>query len=300
MSCIPSSATFAAQVVADRIETVKVCTTRNELALALAETSGIRALVMTMGALHDGHAQLLKAARAQADTVVASVYVNPLQFGPNEDYEAYPRPVEADVALLESEGVDVAFLPTDEDIYPRTPLVRIDPGPVATILEGATRPGHFAGVLQIVHKVFNLVHPDMAYFGQKDAQQLALVRTMVDDLNMGIDIRPVPIKRDESGLALSSRNSYLSEAERQQALALSSALRHGRELAEAGAGVAEVRESVRGELVGAEGVRLDYLHLVDPATFQQMDDNAHGEGLLVTAAYVGSTRLIDNMEVTIR
>lgn len=255
---------------------------------------------MTMGALHDGHAQLLKAARSAADTVVASVYVNPLQFGPDEDYAAYPRPVADDLALLEREGVEVAFLPVDDDIYPRQPLVRIDPGPVATILEGATRPGHFAGVLQIVHKVFNLVRPDMTFFGQKDAQQLALVRTMVDDLNMGIDVRAVPIKRDDSGLALSSRNSYLSSTERRQALALSAALRHGCELAAAGAGVAEIRDTVRFELEGAQGVRLDYLHLVDPATFQQLDDDAHGTGLLVTAAYVGHTRLIDNMELVIR
>ena len=279
---------------------MEICRTRSELASALAKADGTRALVMTMGALHDGHAQLLKAARAAAQTVVASVYVNPLQFGPNEDYAAYPRTEAADLALLEREGVDVAFLPTNDEMYPREPLVRIDPGPMTRVLEGATRPGHFAGVLQVVHKVFNLVRPDMTFFGQKDAQQLALVRTMVDDLDMSIDVRAVPIKRDESGLALSSRNSYLSDAERAQALALSTALRRGVELAESGASAGEVRDSVRAQLHAADGVRLDYLHLVDPATFAFLDDHAHGPGLLVTAAYVGPTRLIDNMEVELR
>ncbi|WP_406709900.1 pantoate--beta-alanine ligase [Trueperella pyogenes] len=278
---------------------MEICRTRSELASALEKTCGTRALVMTMGALHDGHAQLLKAARAAAQTVVASVYVNPLQFGPNEDYAAYPRPEEEDLALLEREGVDVAYLPTDEDMYPREPLVRIDPGPVATILEGATRPGHFAGVLQVVHKVFNLVAPDMTFFGQKDAQQLALVRTMVEDLDMGIDVRAVPIKREASGLAMSSRNTYLSNAERAQARAISAALAHGCELAAAGASAAEVRRSARAKLEDADGVRLDYLHLVNPVTFESLVDDAHGAGLLVAAAYVGSTRLIDNMEVVL-
>lgn len=276
---------------------MEICRTRSELAAALAKADGTRALVMTMGALHDGHAQLLKAARAAAQTVVASVYVNPLQFGPNEDFAAYPRTEAADLALLEREGVDIAFLPTDEDIYPREPLVRIDPGPMARVLEGATRPTHFAGVLQIVHKVFNLVRPDMSFFGQKDAQQLALVRTMVADLNMGIDVRAVPIKRDQSGLALSSRNSYLSDTERTQALALSAALRHGVQLAASGVSAGEVRDSVRAELHAAPGIRVDYLHLVDPSTFAFLEDDVHGPGLLVAAAYVGPTRLIDNMEV---
>lgn len=255
---------------------------------------------MTMGALHDGHAQLLKAGREAADVLVASVYVNPLQFGPNEDFDAYPRPVDADLALLEREGTDIAFLPTDDQMYPREPLVRIDPGSIATILEGKTRPGHFAGVLQVVHKVFNLVRPDMTFFGQKDAQQLALVRTMVEDLNMGIDVRPVPIKRDDDGLALSSRNSYLSADERSQALAISGALRAGREAADAGATATEVLGTARSAIAEADGVVLDYLVLVNPDTFEELAPGVTGRGLLAAAAWVGTTRLIDNMEVELR
>ena len=232
--------------------------------------------------------------------LVASVYVNPLQFGPNEDFDAYPRPVDADLALLEREGTDIAFLPTDDQMYPREPLVRIDPGPIATILEGKTRPGHFAGVLQVVHKVFNLVRPDMTFFGQKDAQQLALVRTMVEDLNMGIDVRPVPIKRDDDGLALSSRNSYLSADERSQALAISGALRAGREAADAGATAAEVLGTARSAIAEADGVVLDYLVLVNPDTFEELAPGVTGRGLLAAAAWVGTTRLIDNMEVELR
>jgi len=279
---------------------VKICKTRHELAAALDEQPGTRALVMTMGALHHGHAELLKAGREAADVLVASVYVNPPQFGPTEDFAAYPRPVESDLALLEREGVDVVFLPSDEEMYPRAPLVRIDPGPIATILEGQTRPGHFAGVLQVVHKVFNLVRPDMTFFGQKDAQQLALVQTMVDDLNMGIDVRPVPIKRDADGLALSSRNSYLSDHERQQALAIHAALRAGNEAAEAGAPAVEVHVTALSAIAEADGVVLDYLLLVDPDTFEELPPDATGRGMLVAAAKVGTTRLIDNMEVELR
>lgn len=255
---------------------------------------------MTMGALHEGHQQLLRAGREAAEVLVASVYVNPLQFGPNEDFEAYPRPVESDLAILDSEGVDVAFLPSDEEVYPRKPLVRIDPGPVATVLEGVTRPGHFAGVLQIVHKVFNLVRPDVTFFGQKDAQQLALVRTMVADLNMGIDVRAVPIKRDADGLALSSRNAYLSPEERNRALAIPASLTAGQEAARAGASAAETLAAAHDKLSAALGVEIDYLKLVNPHTFEELEPDALGRGLFVAAAYVGATRLIDNMEVELR
>lgn len=185
--------------------------TKTELKDALSNLEGDVALVMTMGALHDGHLSLVRAAREAAPNVVVSIFVNPLQFGPNEDFEAYPRDLEADLELLDTVGVDVVYAPEVEDVYPRTTLVRIDPGPVAAIFEGKTRPTHFAGVLQVVHKVFNLVQPDVAFFGQKDAQQLALIRTMVADLDMPLEIRAVPIKREESGLAMSSRNTYLSE-----------------------------------------------------------------------------------------
>lgn len=272
-----------------------IARTREELRNALADLGGRIGLVMTMGALHDGHLSLVKAAREASDHVVVSIYVNPLQFGPGEDFEAYPRDLDADVALLD--GVDVVFAPTDEEMYPRTPLVRIDPGPVATILEGKTRPTHFAGVLQVVHKVFNLVRPHAAWFGQKDAQQLALIRTMVADLDMPLEIKSVPIKREESGLAMSSRNQYLSDVEREQALGLSRALGEGKNVADAGGSASEVLATAREAIAEAEGVKLDYLELVDRETFVSLESD--GEAVLVVAAWVGSTRLIDNMEVTV-
>lgn len=272
-----------------------IARTRAELREALAPLTGRVGLVMTMGALHEGHLSLVDAALRESDHVVVSIYVNPLQFGPGEDFDAYPRDLDGDVALLD--GVDVVFAPTDEEMYPRTPLVRIDPGPVATILEGKTRPTHFAGVLQVVHKVFNLVRPHAAWFGQKDAQQLALIRTMVADLDMPLEIRAVPIKREESGLAMSSRNQYLSDDERIQALGLSRALGVGKERAVAGGAAGEVLAAARDAIAAADGVKLDYLELVDPQTFLPLE--GAGAGLLVVAAWVGSTRLIDNMEVTV-
>ena len=171
----------------------KLTRTKTELKDALSNLEGGVALVMTMGALHEGHLSLVRAAREAAPNVVVSIFVNPLQFGPNEDFEAYPRDLEADLALLDTVGVEVVYAPEVEDIYPRTPLVRINPGPVATIFEGKTRPTHFAGVLQVVHKVFNLVQPDVAFFGQKDAQQVVVIRQVVRDLNLPVTVRMVPI-----------------------------------------------------------------------------------------------------------
>lgn len=286
---------------------MKICTTKHELAQALEQLEGSKSLVMTMGALHEGHLSLVKAAQEAADHVIVSIYVNPLQFAPGEDYEAYPRDLAADIAQLETvkrEGaeepsVEVVYAPEDRDIYPREPLVRINPGPVATVFEGKTRPTHFAGVLQIVHKVFNLVRPDVAFFGQKDAQQLALIRTMVADLDMPVRIEAVPIKRDASGLALSSRNQYLSGEERAVALELSAALRDGVQAADRGAAAAEVLAAATDRIRGVCGIRLDYLALVHADTFVPFEDGQTGAGLLVVAAWVGNTRLIDNMEVGI-
>ncbi|MCF2706028.1 pantoate--beta-alanine ligase [Arcanobacterium haemolyticum] len=277
----------------------RLARTKAELRAALGDLAGRTALVMTMGALHDGHLSLVRAAREAAQNVVVSIFVNPLQFGPGEDYEAYPRDLEADMALLDTVGVEVVFAPEVADMYPREPLVRINPGPVATRFEGATRPIHFAGVLQVVNKVFNLVQPDVAFFGQKDAQQLALIRTMVADLDMPIDIAAVPIKREESGLAMSSRNSYLSDDEKIEALALNQALSVGRDAAAHGATPEAVHAAAKRVLDEAPGVKLDYLELVDPDTFEPLAPQAE-HGLIITAAWVGSTRLIDNMEVTFR
>ena len=277
---------------------MKLTQTKEELRKALGELDGSVALVMTMGALHEGHLSLVRAARASAQNVVVSIFVNPLQFGPGEDYEAYPRDLEADMALLGTVGVEVVFAPAAEELYPREPLVRINPGPVAALYEGKTRPTHFAGVLQVVNKVLNLVHPDVAFFGQKDAQQLALIRTLVADLDIPVEIRSVPIKREESGLALSSRNAYLNDEERIEALAISQALIVGRDAAARGGAPDSVRALVQRHLEQAPGVTLDYLSLVDPETFGEIESGtAAPRGLLVTAAWVGSTRLIDNMEV---
>jgi len=291
----PSSGTDAATP----IEPV-VVRTRAELRAALGALPGSRALVMTMGALHEGHLTLVREARSRADHVVVSIYVNPLQFGPGEDFEAYPRDLDADVSLLAHEGVDLVFAPSDEEAYPADPLVRIDPGPVAGVLEGRTRPGHFAGVLQIVAKVLNLVRPDVAVFGQKDAQQLALVRTLVRDLDLGVQIVGVPIRREGDGLAMSSRNAYLSPDERRRALTLSRALAAGRDAAGAGGTATQVRQAAVDVLESADGVEVDYLALVDPDTFLPLDGRAAGTGLLAVAARVGTTRLIDNMTVDLQ
>lgn len=271
-----------------------VVSTKKELIEALPLTGSV-GLVMTMGALHAGHRQLVDAARKENETVVVSIYVNPLQFAPGEDFDTYPRNLAQDLELLGD--VDIVFAPTDEEMYPREPLVRVNPGEVATRFEGKTRPTHFAGVLQVVAKVLNLVRPDRAYFGQKDAQQLALVRTMVADLDMRTNIVAVPIVREESGLALSSRNAYLSTDERNLALALVGSLRAAREAAAAGARPEETEKVLSEALEAAEGVAVDYATIVNPDTFQRVSSNAK-QGLGIVAARVGPTRLIDNMEVT--
>ncbi|WP_018352346.1 pantoate--beta-alanine ligase [Longispora albida] len=254
---------------------------------AVSKHDGRTAVVMTMGALHAGHAELLRRARAEAEHVIATIYVNPLQFGPNEDLAKYPRTLEDDLELCREIGVDVVFTPADDVIYPVTPSVRIDPGPTGEILDGASRPGHFAGMLTVVHKLLRLTRADVAYFGEKDYQQLALIRQMVRDLDMGVEIVGVPTVREADGLALSSRNRYLSAEDRERALALSRALfacRRGTP--------AEILDAAAAELTGVD---LDYLALTDtllgPAT--------PGPGRLLVAARVGTTRLIDNAPVEV-
>jgi pantoate--beta-alanine ligase len=254
-----------------------------------------------MGALHDGHRALIHRAHEVADAVVVTIFVNPRQFGPNEDFTRYPRPLESDLSICAEQAVAVVFAPAVEVIYPREPLVTIDPGPMAKSLEGATRPGHFAGVLTVVTKLFHLVRPDVAVFGQKDAQQLALVRRLVADLDLPIRIEAEPTVREASGLAISSRNRYLTVAERETAVALSRALMAGAREAAVGAGA--VRGRARQVLEDASRadppLRLDYLALVDPATFADVTDDYRGEAVLAVAAYVGTTRLIDNQPLTI-
>lgn len=323
---------------------------------------GRRAVVMTMGALHEGHATLIRAAREIAGPegeVVVTVFVNPLQFGAGEDLDRYPRTLDADLKITEEAGADAVFAPPVDEVYPGgEPQVRLSAGPMGERLEGAVRPGHFDGMLTVVAKLLHLTRPDVALFGQKDAQQLALIRRMVRDLNFGVEIVGVPTVREEDGLALSSRNRYLSPVERRTALALSQALFAGRDRhaaqealrararevpatrarAEALSAIGESRAAADAHAVakslppsttapagdasrrfsscGPSAVRaaarlvldeaarlqpplaLDYLALVDPSDFTEIEDDFTGEAVLAVAARVGTTRLIDNLPLT--
>ncbi|MFF7543617.1 pantoate--beta-alanine ligase [Streptomyces canus] len=307
---------------------------------------GRRAVVMTMGALHEGHATLIRTAREIAGPdgeVVVTVFVNPLQFGAGEDLDRYPRTLDADVKIAEDAGADAVFAPSVDEVYPGgEPQVRISAGPMGERLEGASRPGHFDGMLTVVAKLLHLTRPDIALYGQKDAQQLALIRRMVRDLNFGVDIVGVPTVREDDGLALSSRNRYLKPQERRTALALSRALFAGRDRhaaqealrararevpatqarAEALSALGESRaaadaHAVAKALPGAPSavraaarlilddaarqdppLALDYLALVDPTDFGEIDDDFTGEAVLAVAARVGTTRLIDNIPLT--
>lgn len=271
---------------------MKTLKTREELAAHL-DASGSRrtvGFVPTMGALHAGHAALIEQVRTRADVVVASIFVNPLQFGPGEDLARYPRSLEADLALCERLGVDVVFAPDVETVYPGgTPQVTVAPGPLGDVLEGASRPGHFAGVLTVMAKLLNLVRPDLAAFGEKDYQQLVLIRRMVADLCMPVDVVGVPTVREDDGLALSSRNRYLAPDERAAALALSTALTAARHAAPGGQRAALL---AAGEvLVQEPGIALDYLAIRAP---DLTDPPGRGAARLLVAAKVGNTRLIDN------
>jgi pantoate--beta-alanine ligase len=275
----------------------EVARTRAELgsALELVRKAGGRvALVPTMGALHDGHASLFGEARrlvAPRDAVVASVFVNPMQFGPGEDLDTYPRTWDADLAVCARERVDVVFHPDVEEVYPGgEPVVTVDPGPDRWRLEGASRPGHLRGVATVVAKLFGLVRPDLAVFGQKDYEQLVMVRQMAADLCMGVEVVGAETVREPDGLALSSRNRYLSADERASALALSRALRAGAAAATDGAGAALA--AARAVLAAAPGVRVDYLELTAP---DLTDPPRRGQARLLVAARVGPTRLIDNL-----
>lgn len=297
--------------------------TREELAAAIAANEPNRAVVMTMGALHEGHLDLLRRAGTlvgAGGTVVVTIFVNPLQFAPGEDLEAYPRDLEGDVEKLRTVAETelqlsqlVVFAPTPEVIYPSgVPQVSINPGPIATVLEGVTRPTHFAGVCQVVLNLMHLTHPTWALFGRKDAQQLAIVRAMVRDLSVPLSIEPVDIRRESDGLAMSSRNAYLTPVQRQQALALSQALKAGIAAAESGGDGAAVRQAALAYLANADGVEVDYVAVVGADSFvdlagaglgldpQKYQPVAGESALLALAAKVGSTRLIDNTLITLR
>ncbi len=262
-------------------------------------------LVPTLGALHGGHRALLRYARQIAGmdgSVVVSVFVNPLQFGAGTDLDRYPRTLASDVAVCAEEGVTGVFAPLAGQMYPHDQEIMVNPGPAGEVLEGAFRPGFFAGVLTVVLKIFNLVRPDAAVFGQKDAQQLFLVRRMVAELNLDIDIAAVDTVRDPDGLAASSRNSYLSPAERTTALALSKALRAASAAGTRGqeAALAAARSELATAASADPPLLTDYLEMVDPATFASVDSAYTGPARLLVAGTVGKTRLIDNALLTVR
>jgi pantoate--beta-alanine ligase len=251
------------------------------------------ALVPTMGALHEGHLSLVRVGLARADRVVASIFVNPTQFGPGEDFDRYPRTWDADLAALAEEGADVVFHPPVEEVYPPGAVgVTVDPGPLGGVLEGAVRPGHFAGVLTVVAKLFGLVRPDLAFFGEKDYQQLVLIRALARELALGVEVVGVPTVREADGLALSSRNRYLAADQRAAALTLSRALRAGADAGPRGADA--VLAAARAVLEREPALVQDYLELTDvdlgpvPAT---------GPARLLVAARAGTTRLLDNVPV---
>lgn len=280
----------------DAEATTRVVSTIAELRGFLAERragGASVALVPTMGALHDGHLALVARARELADVVVVSIFVNPLQFGPSEDLDRYPRTLDADVAALAPLGVEFVFAPSAAEMYPDGPSsTRVVAGEVGGLYEGASRPGHFDGMLTVVAKLFNIVQPEVAVFGQKDAQQVFLVRRMVRDLDLPLALEVVTTVREPDGLALSSRNRFLGGAERQTALVLSEALAAAAEAAVDGP--AEALAEAAGAFGDHDGVELDYFVIVDPRTFLPVAGDATGPALALVAARVGQTRLIDN------
>jgi len=273
-----------------------VVRTLAEMRQARAGLQGSVGLVPTMGYLHEGHLSLVRRARAECQHVVVSIFVNPTQFGPHEDYQRYPRDEARDLALLEREGADLAFVPSAEEMYPPGFCTWVEVrGPLTERLEGASRPGHFRGVATVVLKLFNLVQPHRAYFGEKDAQQLRVVQRMVSDLDVPVEIVPCPTVREPDGLAMSSRNVYLSAQERGQALALYRCLELARRLIvdEGMRDAAAVRGHLEEFLGRAPGVQLDYVSLSHPDTLEEVE-RIDGPVLVLLAARVGPARLIDN------
>jgi pantoate--beta-alanine ligase len=263
----------------------------------LQEPGGPRlAFVPTMGALHEGHRSLIKSARSLGDLVAVSIFVNPLQFGPGEDYARYPRPLDDDLEVCEADGVDVVFVPSVTDLYPPGRQITLDAGALGSVLEGHSRPGHFNGVLTVVLKLFNIIRPHVAIFGEKDAQQLACIQRMVTDLNIPIEIVGAPIVREPDGLALSSRNVFLTATERAVARSISAALEKAATQTSVPAARAAAYE-VLDRAAAEPCFELDYATIVNPATFTDVPDDHVGPAIFVVAARVGGTRLIDNMTV---
>lgn len=283
----------APKFVAGQLNLYQVPQAVSEVTRALRHTGRRVMLVPTMGALHDGHLALVRAAkRVPGAVVVVSIFVNPLQFGPGEDLDAYPRTLDDDLELLRGEDVEVVFVPSVSAMYPDGPRTTVHPGPLGAQLEGASRPGHFAGMLTVVLKLLQIVRPDRAFFGEKDYQQLTLIRQMVTDLNVDVRIVGVPIVRESDGMAMSSRNRYLNPEEREQAGALSSALLAGMYAASGGAGPA--LDAARAVLDEVPAIEVDYLELRGP---QLEPPPSHGPARLLIAARLGTTRLLDNIAV---
>jgi len=278
---------------------MQIIRTIGDLAPALRpwrEAGEIIALVPTMGALHAGHMALIEAAKGEADRVVASIFVNPLQFGPAEDLDRYPRQEEEDAGLLEHHGCDLLWLPTAEQLYPPGFATTVSVSGVSELWDGAARPGHFAGVATVVAKLFTAIRPDLAFFGEKDFQQLAVIRRMEADLGLGVTVRGVPTVRDPDGLALSSRNAYLSADERRRALTLPQSLEQARVAILGGDSVAAALDDAKRRLTDAGFSKIDYLALVDALTLEPLDVPS-GRMRLIAAATIGATRLIDNVAV---
>jgi pantoate--beta-alanine ligase len=251
--------------------------------------------VPTMGALHEGHFSLVRLARSRASLVVVSIFVNPLQFGPAEDFEKYPRALEADCARLQAEGVDIVFAPSAAQMYPPGATTVVHVEGLSDKLDGRSRPGHFRGVSTVVAKLFHIVQPAYAVFGQKDAAQVAVLRRMVRDLDMGIELIIAPIVREADGLALSSRNAYLTAEQRRQALVLHRALGQVETLAASGeSSTAKLRALALSVLAGEPAAQLDYFEIIDSSTLEPLEDVARG-ALVAVAATFGATRLIDNL-----
>jgi len=273
---------------------VQIVRSSEELARARGQIKGKLALVPTMGALHAGHMKLVEEARRQADSVAATIFVNPAQFGPNEDFSRYPRREAEDARMLEQAGCDLLWMPSASDIYPKGFSTSVHVAGVSDRWEGQARPGHFDGVATVVAKLLISVRPDVAMFGEKDFQQLAVIRRLVEDLNIGTQVAAVPTVREEDGLALSSRNAYLSEDERRRAAALPRALEYARGAILDGTPVSLALDTGRKSLVEAGFSRIDYFALVNAETLEPLEAPA-GAMRLVAAAVIGPTRLIDNL-----
>lgn len=277
------------------IKVIKTVVEMKAFVKSVKEEGKTIGLVPTMGALHDGHLTLMKAAKEKCDVVIASVFVNPTQFGPNEDFASYPREFESDCAKIEAVGVDVVFHPEAEQMYPQnyTVYVTVD-GPITNKLCGAKRPGHFRGVATIVTKLFNITQADRAFFGQKDAQQVVVIKRVVRDLNINVEIEMVPIVRAESGLALSSRNKYLSIAEKEAALVLSASLNAAKEAYQNGEkNVAVLKQMIISQIKGQPLADIDYVDLYSFPDLEEIE-KVDGEALIALAVRFGTTRLIDN------